>query len=106
MKLKELGVGDGQGGLACCSPWGHKGSDMTEWLNWTEAEFGASLAAQTVKNLPAMQQTQVFPDWYYPEKVNISEDMKKISLFRYRPKKKKGYLGNTTKVSGVNKIGW
>ena len=24
------GVGDGQGGLACCSPWGHKESDMTE----------------------------------------------------------------------------
>ena len=30
-----LGVGDGQGGLACCGPWGHKESDMTEWLNWT-----------------------------------------------------------------------
>ena len=27
-------VGDGQGGLACCSPWGRKESDMTEWLNW------------------------------------------------------------------------
>ena len=25
-----LGVGDGQGSLACCSPWGHKESDMTE----------------------------------------------------------------------------
>ena len=24
------GVGDGQGGLTCCSPWGHKESDMTE----------------------------------------------------------------------------
>ena len=30
------GVGDGQGGLACCSPWGLKESDMTERLNWTE----------------------------------------------------------------------
>jgi len=27
------GVGDGQGGLACCSPWGHKASDKTEGLN-------------------------------------------------------------------------
>ena len=27
------GVGDGQGGLACCTPWGRKGSDMTERLN-------------------------------------------------------------------------
>ena len=27
------GVGDGQGGLACCGLWGHKESDMTERLN-------------------------------------------------------------------------
>ena len=27
------GVGDEQGGLVCCSPWGHKESDMTEGLN-------------------------------------------------------------------------
>ena len=31
---QTLGVGDGQGNLACCSPWGHKESDTTEWLNW------------------------------------------------------------------------
>ena len=31
-----LGVGDGQGGLACCDSWGGKESDMTERLNWTE----------------------------------------------------------------------
>ena len=24
------GVGDGQGGMACCSPWGHKELEMTE----------------------------------------------------------------------------
>ena len=32
------GVGDGQGGLVWCDSWGHKESDMTEWLselNWT-----------------------------------------------------------------------
>ena len=28
-----LGVGDGQGDLACCGSWGHKESAMTEWLN-------------------------------------------------------------------------
>ena len=27
-------VSDGQGGLLCCSPWGLKESDTTEWLNW------------------------------------------------------------------------
>ena len=30
------GVGDGQGSLSCCSPWGLKESHMTEWLKWTE----------------------------------------------------------------------
>ena len=30
------GVGDGQGGLACCDSWGRKESDTTERLNWTE----------------------------------------------------------------------
>ena len=29
------GVGDGQGGLACCGPWGHTELDMTEQLNWS-----------------------------------------------------------------------
>ena len=30
---QALGVDDGQGGLACCSPWGGKELDMTERLN-------------------------------------------------------------------------
>ena len=29
------GIGDGQGGLACCDSWGRKESDTTELLNWT-----------------------------------------------------------------------
>ena len=33
------GVGDGQGGLACCDSWGCKESDTTELLNWTELIF-------------------------------------------------------------------
>ena len=28
--VQALGVGDGQGSLACCSPWGHKESDTSE----------------------------------------------------------------------------
>ena len=28
-----LGIGEGQGGLVCCSPWDGKESDMTERLN-------------------------------------------------------------------------
>ena len=32
---QALRVGEGQGSLACCSPWGHKELDMTEWMKWT-----------------------------------------------------------------------
>ena len=36
------GVGDGHGGLACCSSWGHKELDTTERLNWTENWYNIS----------------------------------------------------------------
>ena len=35
---QALGVDDGQGGLACCSPWGRKELATTEWLNWTDSQ--------------------------------------------------------------------
>ena len=54
------GVGDGQGGLACCDSWGRKELDTTERLNWTEhVKGGYSLVAQLVKNPPAMQEIPV-----------------------------------------------
>ena len=49
-----LGVGDGQGGLACCDSWDCKESDMTERLNWTELSH-----KPLVKSLSAMQETPV-----------------------------------------------
>ena len=36
---QSLGVGNRQGSLVCCSPWGHKESDTTEWLDWTELKI-------------------------------------------------------------------
>ena len=36
---QTLGVGDRQGGLVCCSPWGYKELETTEWLNWAEVLF-------------------------------------------------------------------
>ena len=33
------GVGDGQGGLACCDSWDRKESDTTERLNWTDEQL-------------------------------------------------------------------
>ena len=48
------GVGDGQGSLACCSPWGSKESDTTERLNWTDRGLAISLnpGIQILQNLP------------------------------------------------------
>ena len=47
------GVGDGQGGLVCWSPWGCKESDMTERLNWTEPSL-----THTVLNFCAQSQSR------------------------------------------------
>ena len=41
------GVGDGQGGLACCNPWGRKESDMTERLTRTELAGNKRLNERT-----------------------------------------------------------
>ena len=46
MQMNTMGVGHGQGSLVCCSIWGCKVSDMTEWLNWTEL-----LGRKTMTNL-------------------------------------------------------
>ena len=40
-----LGVGDGQGGLACCDSWCRKESDTTERLNWTELNWTLCILA-------------------------------------------------------------
>ena len=47
------GVGDGQGGLACCSPWGHKELDTSERLNWTELLWTKTLSQRNLKHLGA-----------------------------------------------------
>ena len=44
------GVGDGQGGLACCNSWGRKESDMTERLNWTDWTDAPPLWQKVKKN--------------------------------------------------------
>ena len=49
------GDGEGQGSLACYSPWGLKESDMTEQLN-NNTIYWASLVAQLAKHLPLIQE--------------------------------------------------
>ena len=48
-----LGVGDGQGGLVSCDSWGHKESDTTEllnWTDWTECTQGSWVKSQKWQN--------------------------------------------------------
>ena len=45
------GVGDGQGSLACCSPWGHKEWDRTEGLNNSNNVAAAARSLQSCRTL-------------------------------------------------------
>ena len=56
------GVGDGQGGLACCDSWGRKESDTTEWLNWTELPFLFSIFKKSVHFQYRLHATKS-PNW-------------------------------------------
>ena len=53
------GVGDRQGGLACCGSWGCKESDMTEWLNWTKTMTTA------YGNIPNLLPRHIFEGKYW-----------------------------------------
>ena len=60
------GVGDGQGGLACCNSWGLKESDMTKQLNWnwTEVTVGKSLCSITDHNTWNQKNYGLNPGFY------------------------------------------
>ena len=45
------GVGDGQGGLACCNSWGRKELETTEQLNWTELKVHLYFAVSSVLDI-------------------------------------------------------
>ena len=46
------GGADGQGGLVCCGSWGHKESDMTEQLNWTELNWTEHFSSWSLTSHP------------------------------------------------------
>ena len=50
-----LGVGDGQGGLACYDSWGRKELDTTEQLNWTELKIFTWLEFLSFVNMPMLK---------------------------------------------------
>ena len=51
------GVGDGQGGLACCDSWGHKESDTTEWLIWSDLTVYCAVLSHSVMS------DSLWPPW-------------------------------------------
>ena len=66
MSEQTLGVGDGQGSLVCCSPWGRKEWDMTDWatewqfLLW---DFSAPVARDSVNALHCPRLTLMTSVW-------------------------------------------
>ena len=79
-----LGVGDGQGGLCCCCPWGRKESDTSERLNWTELKLTAGgdcsheikrhllLGRKVLTNLDSISKSR---DMTLPTKVHLVKAM-------------------------------
>ena len=50
---QDLGVGDGQGGLVCCSPWGCKESDgLSDWTELKHYSIESSQQPYEIKGLP------------------------------------------------------
>ena len=76
------GVGDGQGGLACCNSWGHKELDMTEQLNWTELNPKKSIDSinpyQTTNDIFHRTETNNFTIFMETQKtLNSQSNLKK-----------------------------
>ena len=51
---QAVGVDDGQGRLACCSPWGRKESDTTEHLDWTELNWEGKVLKPMLSGVHAL----------------------------------------------------
>ena len=64
------GVGDGRGGLACCSPWGRKESDVTEGLN-NNKTMNRNVHQKNKVNFTAFQSKNLNLKIQKPQKVNV-----------------------------------
>ena len=79
---QALGVRDGQRSLACCSRWGRKELDMTEWLKWTELnwtdfhrKWALPLLASWLLFWVLFINFYIFPFWssYFSQSINNKE---------------------------------
>ena len=71
------GVGDGQGGLACCSPWGRKESDTTELLSWT----GTFLQLSSQVHAMVLQSRFSAPGLHWPHQVSTQLRAQELCAF-------------------------
>ena len=63
------GVGDGQGSLASCSPWGCEESDMTEQLNWSLMNLDAKILNKVVANPNPLKDHTPWSSGIYPRDI-------------------------------------
>jgi len=54
----------------CCSSWGHKESDMTERLNWTEPQCLRTISGSELINKSCVNLVKIFVRWILSEWVN------------------------------------
>ena len=81
------GVGDGQGGLACCDSWGCKELDTTERLNWTEQDKCGGKETyprrlQWIMN-PGSLEGWLWPCFIYPRPLCASKDFPHNCIFLF-----------------------
>ena len=76
------GVGDGQGSLACCSPCGHKESDTTERLNWTELMKSGQSDSKIHSHNHLCQYVPVLTQWQWELEEEITWIMKHELCFK------------------------
>ena len=84
---QTLGLGDGQGGLACYSPWGCKESDATERLNWTDLDLTSKFEEIALWQYTELLETFGFRYLFgFPHNVDsgVYSAKRKVLISRYR----------------------
>ena len=79
------GVGDGQGGLACCDSWGHKESDTTERLNWTETNLYTLLPPAPGNHNSTLCYTWVWILWWEHKRCQLCQTRTLFDPIGYSP---------------------
>ena len=64
------GISDGQGGLACCRPWGHRESDTAERLDWAELAL-CSVMSDSLQSLCCSRQTPLSMGFFRQEHCQV-----------------------------------